>query len=292
MSNNPLAEVFGFGCGDSSPKAQRYRSQRLCPFNNHVPNCTKDKANAPLGVCSIIHDDAPTITCPVRFKEEWIVAETASRFFFGDNANWTSLPEVRLKDSSGKSAGNIDLVIVQYDEQGKMIDYGALEIQAVYISGNVREPFEHYMQLSIDGQKTFSWKGHAKYPRADFLSSSRKRLVPQLLFKGKILQSWGRKCAVALDEPFFNTLPDLTIVDEEHAEIAWMIFCLEPNDSSGFTLKLERTVYTKFNDSLLQISTPKIGSESSFIETLQSKINKKLGGAPPVAPLLGNEEEN
>ena len=58
---------------------------------------------------------------------------------------WTSLTEVRLNDATGKSAGNIDVVLVAYDDAGKVIDFGALEIQAVYISGNVREPFEYYM---------------------------------------------------------------------------------------------------------------------------------------------------
>jgi len=53
-----------------------------------------------------------------------------------------SFIEVRLNDANGKSAGNIDAVLVAYDEQGKVYDFGALEIQAVYISGKVREPFE------------------------------------------------------------------------------------------------------------------------------------------------------
>lgn len=34
----PLAEVFGRLIDDQSPKAIRYRSHRLCPFNNKVPN--------------------------------------------------------------------------------------------------------------------------------------------------------------------------------------------------------------------------------------------------------------
>lgn len=50
---SPLSEVFGFPIDYDGVKAKRYRKQRLCPFNNKVPNCTKDKANDPLGVCSI-----------------------------------------------------------------------------------------------------------------------------------------------------------------------------------------------------------------------------------------------
>jgi len=36
------------------------------------------------------------------------------------------------------------------------------------------------------------------YPRPDYLSSSRKRLAPQLIFKGGIINAWGKKTAVAL----------------------------------------------------------------------------------------------
>jgi hypothetical protein len=131
----PLAEVFGYLTTDQSEKADRYRTHRLCPFNNKVPNCTKDKAKDPLGVCSIYHENHPVITCPIRFREDWIITDDAASFFFQDDATWSSLAEVRLNDSQGKSAGNIDVVLVAYDDKGKIYDFGALEVQAVYISG-------------------------------------------------------------------------------------------------------------------------------------------------------------
>src|SRR4030067_1660182 len=142
----PLAEVFGHLTTDLTEKADRYRSHRLCPFNNKVPNCTKDKAKDPLGVCSIYHEGQPVIPCPIRFREDWIITDHAASFFFRKGTTWSSLTEVRLNDSNGKSAGNIDVVLVAYDGDGKVYDFGALEIQAVYISGNVREPFAYFMK--------------------------------------------------------------------------------------------------------------------------------------------------
>ncbi len=59
---------------------------------------------------------------------------------------WTSLTEVKLKDKYGKAAGNIDLVLVSYDGHGKVLDFGSVEVQTVYITGNVRKPFAYYMQ--------------------------------------------------------------------------------------------------------------------------------------------------
>ncbi len=59
-SQQPLSEVFGYTLEDHSKKAVSARQNRLCPFNNKVPNCTKDKAKNPLGVCSIFHNEVPT----------------------------------------------------------------------------------------------------------------------------------------------------------------------------------------------------------------------------------------
>src|SRR5881409_951038 len=111
-AKHPLAEVFGYPATDMSANANRFRTRRLCPFNNKVPNCTKDKAKNPLGVCSIYHEGSSVITCPIRFREDWIIADDAASFFFDDTAKWSSLTEVRLNDSNDKSAGNIDVVLV------------------------------------------------------------------------------------------------------------------------------------------------------------------------------------
>ena len=159
MANHPLVEVFGFPPGNFSPEANRHREKRLCPYNNKVPNCTKDKAKNPLAVCCIFYNEKITITCPIRFRQGWLIADDAAEFFFPGNIYWTSLTEVRLTDKNGRSAGNIDIVLVAYNEQGRIIDFGALEVQAVYISGNIRNAFEYYMKdptkrydMTWDGQ--------------------------------------------------------------------------------------------------------------------------------------------
>ncbi|MEO1419279.1 MAG: NotI family restriction endonuclease, partial [Bacteroidota bacterium] len=166
---SPLGEVFGFPIGNESSKAVRYRKQKLCPFNNKVPNCTKDKAKNPLGVCSIRHHETSVITCPTRFREDWLIVENAAEFSFGSQATWTSLSEIKLVDKNGQSAGNIDFVLVQYDENGSLLDFASLEVQGVYISGNLRNPFEAYIK---DPSKEFVWPKGYNYPKPDYLSSS------------------------------------------------------------------------------------------------------------------------
>jgi len=214
MTVHPLAEVFGYPITNSTSEAKRLRRNKLCPFNNKVPSCTKDKAKNPLGVCSIFSDRKPVITCPIRFRERWIIVEQAAKFFFKEGTSWTSLAEIRLADKDGKSAGNIDIVLVAYDQPGHVIDFGSLEVQAVYISGNIRTPFEYYMH-DPDRRKEFDWRRKPNYPKPDYLSSSRKRLLPQVLYKGGILKAWHKKQAVVLQKSFFETLPEIARVERE-----------------------------------------------------------------------------
>jgi hypothetical protein len=91
-------------------------------------------------VCSLFDKDGnPTVVCPTRFKEGSLIVSEAASFFFSQTSRWMPLPEVRLKDANGKSAGNVDFVIVEYDKKGRVCNFGALEIQSVYISGNIRD---------------------------------------------------------------------------------------------------------------------------------------------------------
>ncbi len=271
LIERPLAEIFGYRLTDDSEEAKIHRAERLCPFNNKVSKCTKDKAEDPLGVCSIYHNNKPVITCPVRFRQDWRIARDAASFFFPESARWRWLTEVRLNDATGKSAGNIDMVLVSCDEGGRVIDFGALEIQAVYISGNVRELFDNVMHGSSGGSLMRS----SHYPRPDYLSSSRKRLVPQLLYKGGILRSWQKKIAVALQKSFFDTLPPLNSVPKEEAELAWLIYDLELRDGR-YQLDMVKEVFTKFESTLLSMTTPAPGKSEDFVRFLQAKIDENL----------------
>lgn len=278
---HPLAEVFGYPPADASSLAQRHRQQRLCPHNNKTPSCTKDKAQDPLGVCSVYHQGEPAITCPVRFRQGWLIASDAADFFFPAGANWTALTEVRLKDADGLSAGNIDVVLCAYNEAGKVYDFGALEIQAVYISGNIRNPFAHFMSNPAQ-HANMDWTNQASYPRPDYLSSSRKRLAPQLLFKGGIFHAWKKKTAVAVDHTFFATLPPLPRVPKEQSDLAFFVYNLQ-SAAPGilpYELVLSEKVFTQFESALPILTTPRVGKVDAFLHELQSKVDEKLEAAP------------
>ncbi len=174
----PLAEIFGFPITNQTSRAQRYRENKLCPYNNIVSNCTKNSIEFPLGVCSLNHKNKPVIICPIRFREDWQIISDAAGFIFEGKATWTHVGEVRLKDKHNKSAGNIDYVLVSYDDKGRVLDFGSLEVQAVYISGNLTGPFTAFLENPMPD---FRWTQAFKYPKPDYLSSSRKRLIPQII---------------------------------------------------------------------------------------------------------------
>lgn len=280
----PLNEVFGYGCQDMSERAVSNRKGRLCPFGNIVPNCTKDRANDPLGVCSIVADDRAAITCPVRFNQDGIVAKAAAEFFFRSGSMWTTVKEVRLYDANNRAAGNIDFVVCHYDAAGKVVDFGSLEIQAVYISGNVRNPFAQYSANPSETAATV-YAG-TNSPRPDYLSSSRKRLAPQMLFKGGIFSAWGKKQAVAVDTGFFETLPPMQAVEPQDADLMWIVVDVVPSKHQGHPhqLNVVRKHYTVFRDSLRDITEPKPGDVAAFRKTLQDRVDRELNTPPDVAP--------
>lgn len=274
---NPIAEVFGFPSDNMSERAKYYRDNRLCPFNNRYPNCTKDKADDPLGVCSVKHGGGCVITCPSRFREDWKILKNAADFVWPHGAKWAALPEIRLTDADGQSAGNIDYTLVHYGADGRIVDFASLDVQGVYISGNLRNPFQKYMEApSAD----FRWEGR-NYPHPDYLSSSRKRLIPQMLYKGGIFKAWNKKQCVALQKSFFDTLPKLPQTHKDEADIAWLLYDLIFSAYDGqYHLQLVSTVYTAFQPALEKVIFTNPGRVDNFVALLQDKLDERQTNTP------------
>jgi hypothetical protein len=286
MPKNPLVEVFGYPVGNMSQEAINHREGRLCPYHNSSGlNCTKNSATDPLGVCTVVDGDNLAITCPVRLRQDMLIVADAAHFFFPAGTRYVALTEVRLNDKHRKSAGNIDIVIVALDEKNQISDFGALEVQAVYISGNVGKAFKEYMQNPA-ANHDMEWPSK-NYPKPDYLSSSRKRLAPQLIYKGGILNGWGKKIAVAVHRTFFDQLPALPEVTSTEANLTWLIYDMK-YDSTISRYKLERSEvkYTKFKDALDIITISEPGDINDFVKYLKDRISKgKIMGTPPPTEL-------
>jgi len=122
-----------------------------------------------------------------------------------------------------------------------------------------------------------------RHSRPDYLSSSRKRLAPQLFFKGGILHSWQKKSAVALNKSFFDTLPRLSHVRKAKADIAWLIYDLELTKVNGqdkYKLTKIDEVFTGFEPALVAITTPVPGKMGDFMQLLQERLDEHLETPP------------
>ena len=287
---NPLAEVFGYPINNETPEAKLHRSNKFCPYHNKTPNCTKVSKIDPLGVCTMFAKEKPIITCPVRFRQSWTMIADAAMHFFGEGALYMSLPEVRLQDKRGRKAGNIDYVLVKHDDRGRILDFASLEVQSVYISGTIRGAFKTYME---NQSPDFEWVNVANYPHPDYLSSSTKRLVPQMLTKGGIFNQWGKKQAIAVQTAFYDTLPPITEVAKDEADVAWLLYDLVlAADEMNYILTHSRTVYTTFENVSKDFIYPQADDIKKFTGALQKAVSAKLNGQSTAGlSILGEDDE-
>lgn len=304
--------------------AARDLSNEAVPLAEQFERCNKVSTTNPLGVCSIYADRAghtPVITCPVRFTEGGLMTGLAANWIGGvvdvPADDLRSIPEVKLipalentvreldeelddeetaeqvPEVSGQSAGNIDYVLASMNvragsRETSFIDdyeigqYGALEVQGVYISGNVREPFREFMREQVDGAP-YVWSGK-HVPRPDWLSSSRKRLVPQLAWKGGILRTWGKPIAVCIQRQFWNELRYLQAVcTEQSDELAWIIVDLV-RDGDLFRLQHVTTEFAPYEVSLAAATRTPAGVDRIVRETLIKKALTQQGRNPRRRP--------
>jgi hypothetical protein len=136
--------------------------------------------------------------------------------------------------------GKIDYVIAQLGEGDAIVDFAALEVQAVYVSGDSsREPFEHYLRTGGN---------HANARRRpDFRSSAQKRLMPQLSLKVPVFRRWGKRFFVAVDASFFAAMPSLRPVEQGNAEITWLVYPFA-RDEQGFSMGKPAVFHTLWDD--------------------------------------------
>lgn len=270
----PLAEVFGYPIDNMDSNATRCRKLRLCSYNNKVPNCTKDRVENPLGVCTIFDKDKTAIVCPIRFRQDWLIIEDAALHFFPNQTYWTTFTDIKLLDKTGKSVGLIDFVLVAYDSKGNVKDFGILETQASYVTQSLRRPFDQFID-NPEKYKMTELKGRIPYP--DYMASIQRRLCPRLLFKGGIFHAWQKKMAIAIDSQLFNSLPEITHVHENMAEITWFVYDMVlDNQNNKFNLKKSKTVHTLFEPTLFQICKIDAGPIEKFIAELQERLDAKL----------------
>jgi hypothetical protein len=268
-----IAEVFGYGIDDHSAEAWAARNSKTCPFRNSP--CTKVSKIDPLGICSFSDGKTAAVVCPNRFLDKNKIFRDAGRLAFGDAVTIGIFPEVRIlkiKGKGGKSdkkIGKVDFLLGKIAD-GLVVDFAALEVQAVYISGTtVRPNFDEF--ISTQGPSN-SYIPDEKRP--DFRSSAQKRLVPQLQLKVPVFRRWGKKFFVVVDSQFFNALPKFSTTSRSNSELTWLCY---PFDNTGVTYEMNdpEIVFSEWDDvaNALREGTPPEPEE--ILNELQLKLDNK-----------------
>ncbi len=267
MARLPISEVFGHDVNDHSAEGKRDRQRMWCPFRDS--KCTKGGKQRPLGICSFGDEKASTSVCPVRFLERSRIFVDAGRIAFGEGKKIVVVPEMRLLHvpDTGKRIGKIDFLIAVLDADGKPIDFAALEVQAVYISGkSVRPFFNEFLRTSI-----LPAGGRA---RPDYRSSAQKRLMPQLSLKVPVFRRWGKRFFVVVDHPFFAALPRIRRVEgKENSEITWLVYQLNRRESGiGYSMSDPDVVFTLWDDVLTALREGEAPQQSEVLAEIAARI--------------------
>lgn len=222
------------------------------------------------------------ITCPYRFHDNLDVFKWVGEIVLGD-PNPQLVGEVGFLESGastdgdgGDDVGRIDMVLVSTrTPAGAPMHWAALEIQAVYFSGDaMKGEFAAYADPSVD------W---IIYPagrrRPDYRSSGPKRLMPQLQIKVPTLRRWGKKMIVVVDRAFFDSIGEMDNVAEiSNADIVWFIVRFEEVAGEKRTRMVRDEVrYTTLERSVEGLT----GGRPVPLPVFETRISEKIGGITP-----------
>lgn len=270
-----ISEVFGYGVDNQTEEAWESRRAKRCPFRD-TP-CTKSSKTDPIGICSLADGTTAASLCPVRFVERDLIFIDAARLAFGDGVEFGIFPEVRIlkieNEDGGRDRkiGKVDYVLGRI-EDGEVIDFAAVEVQAVYFSGGeTRSPLQFYMEhqvLDIENSDR----------RPDFRSSAQKRLVPQLQLKVPVFRRWGKRFFVVVDTQFFGALPPFAETTRANSEVTWLAYPIE-RTGADYSLGDVRVVYSEWEEvrNALREGTPPEPNE--IMAELQEKLDRKRNRA-------------
>lgn len=162
--------------------------------------------------------------CPSRFHEDSLISRWVGNVLLATDSP-IAVSEVGFltgatlnEGEEGSDVGRIDLVL--FKQESLPLEWCALEIQAVYITGrSIRADFASLHEHVGDGLPF-----PAVHHRLDYRSSGPKRLMPQLQIKVPTLRRWGKKMAVVVDRGFYSALGPMEVVQQvSNCDIAWFV---------------------------------------------------------------------
>jgi hypothetical protein len=196
-------EFFGYRADDHSAEAITAATARQCPYLSEA--CEKHLSDGVIaGVCTIKPmTTGPVICCPIRlYADKYRVLYDVAKIAFekdyelvaGERASaharekrtpvvavfgkrWGG--ELRLPQKDGTGSYFVDWVLALLDDNGKLKEFVAVEVQTIDTTGNYRDGREGLLSPERTNPKTsvgLNWE------------NVNKRILPQLIYKGQVLQ--------------------------------------------------------------------------------------------------------
>lgn len=199
-----ITEFFGYQAKDGSEAALIAAEQKRCPFLK--AQCVKllSREKVVSGVCAIrqMTENTPdVICCPNRmYAEDYKMLYTISKKAFKKDINlyagrvavekakreggavavfgkgWGG--ELRLPKRQGTGSYFVDWVLALLDANGELVEFTAIEVQAVDTTGNYQDSRE----ALLDGRQITKSTVGLNWENVS------KRIIPQLIYKGQVLQ--------------------------------------------------------------------------------------------------------
>lgn len=196
-------EFFGYRATDKSQNAIFAASDKQCPYLKDI--CEKRLSDGEIsGVCAIKPITSPAvICCPIRlYADDYRILRDVSKLAFGadhqliagpsaaSTARATNQPvvavfgkrwggELRLPQKNGAGSYFVDWVLALLDPDGSLQEFVAVEVQTIDTTGNYRNGRTALLDTTRSIAKTsagLNWE------------NVNKRILPQLIYKGQVLQ--------------------------------------------------------------------------------------------------------
>lgn len=198
-----ITEFFGYRAEDHSETAALAAVRQQCPFTSNT--CSKTLSDGTIsGVCALrqVTENSPSIICcPIRiYAEDYKMLREIANSAFHCNLNlysgraaiikareeggaiavfghgWGG--ELRLPKRQGVGNYFVDWVLARLDGNGDLTEFTAIEVQTIDTTGNYRAAREALLQgreIAKSGAG-LNWENVSK------------RIIPQLIYKGQVLQ--------------------------------------------------------------------------------------------------------
>lgn len=275
----PAAEIFGYPPEADTAEARRARDDLACPFKGGA--CTKLLSAAGTGVCSLRYKAA-------GFESSVIWATCANRLsgppfreamlrHFGDDAEKAELvTEVRLKDPD-LSFDGVGLLV----DEDESVNFIGIEAQTIDTrGGRIRPIFEAY----VEGAPA-KWKD--RYPKRPAFGVNTtnvwKRLLPQVMNKGRMFSDWESKLFVILQDSLFQfirrrmPLKQLPRQERHHADIVWLPwdYTGEVDEATGMRItEIGEPVFATLAQVEEAFITIHAAQRPAFVATVLGKLKK------------------